>query len=283
LLLFPLAAGADEDRGCIWKLEGPAATVYVAGSVHLLRAQDHPLPRGYAKAYEDAARVVFEIDLASTRTPEAQQRARELGALPDGETLDTWLSPETLAAFRNYVAERGLGAAGLDRLRPGMISMTISATEAMRLGAMPHLGVEWIFQERAREDGKPVQGLETMEFQLGLFTGMSREEQEKLLGMTLDQVREAPDALPVMIRAWRAGDGEALAREMNRHLEEADGFLAKRLLHDRNASWIPAIEEALRNPDGNTLFIVGAGHLVGEKSVIELLEAKGYRPTPWAG
>ncbi|MEQ1842987.1 MAG: TraB/GumN family protein, partial [Verrucomicrobiales bacterium] len=131
----------------------------MAGSIHLLRGEDHPLPPVYEKAYQDANRVVFEIDLETTKSQEAQRHTVELGRLPDGESLDQWLSGETLADLRGYLKGRGLAGAQVERLRPGMIAMTITSMEAMRIGALPQFGVESVFDAKARADGKPVAAL----------------------------------------------------------------------------------------------------------------------------
>jgi uncharacterized protein YbaP (TraB family) len=163
-----------------------------------------------------------------------------------------------------------------------MLAMTITSTEAMRIGAQPQFGVEAVFDEKARADGKSIRGLETLEFQIKLFNNMSRVEQDRLLEMTLEEVEDTPSVLSNMISAWRAGDGPKLQEELNRHFQAEDEPLMKRLLYDRNASWIPVIEDVLKAKE-NTLIIVGAGHLVGPRSVITLLETKGYKPVQWDG
>jgi uncharacterized protein YbaP (TraB family) len=284
-LVLALAAGGTAvagDKGCVWRLEGPDCVVYLAGSIHLLRESDHPLPPVYERAYRDCDRVYFEVDIQAMKSPEGNATALRLGMLPKGEGLEQWLTPETMGSLRAYAEQRGLPMGQLQIFRPGMLVLTVTNLEAMRIGAKPEFGVEAIFERRAREDGKRVEALETLEFQLNLFNGMSRAEQDRMLRITLEDVEEAGKTLEAMIQAWRAGDGAKLAEELNRNFEPEDAPLIKRLLHDRNESWMPAIEKALREPGGkNTVFIVGAGHLVGEKSVISLLQAKGYQPVQW--
>ena len=55
---------------------------------------------------------------------------------------------------------------------------------------------------------------------------------------------------------------------------------ARRLRHCQTQPWnlwIPQIEEAI-NGDGYTFFAFGAGHLLGERGVLDLLEKDGYKP-----
>lgn len=275
-------AATAEDKATIWKLEGEGSTVYLAGSVHLLRQQDHPLPAAYDRVYEDSERIYFEVDMAEMESMATKMKIMTMSMIPDGGTIKDIVSEETYAELKSYVDEGGeqLGpmAAVFERLTPGMLAMTITSLEAMKIGAIPDLGVEKVYDTKARQDGKGIKGLETTEFQIGLFNNLSEEEQDSLLKMTLLQVEETPKVLDDMINTWKSGDAEGLDNLLNKYFDDQENAtLTKVLLHDRNADWIGPIEEELKAP-GNAMFIVGAGHLVGKKSVIEMLEEKGYRP-----
>jgi uncharacterized protein len=50
--------------------------------------------------------------------------------------------------------------------------------------------------------------------------------------------------------------------------------LRDRLLIDRNKRWVPKIEALADGPD-TAMVIVGAGHLVGPDSVVDLLQKDG--------
>ncbi len=283
-LVLPVLAtpGAAQDAptACVWTLDGAnGTTVYLAGSVHLLRAEDHPLPDIYQAAYEDSDRVYFEVDLAKMEAPEMQMKILQISTNPDGKTLADVLTAETWQRLDAYMKKNGMsGNPMLNRLTPGMIGITIAGMEAMKLGALPQHGVEKTFDGQARKDGKTVKALETVEFQIGLFNGFSQEEADRFIAMTLDDIEESPEKLGEMIDAWKKGDAESMDTMINDAFEKEDK-LAKLLLYDRNANWIPAIEAELAREDGNTMFIVGAGHLVGEGSVIELLAKKGIKAT----
>lgn len=267
---------AEAPTACVWELEGAGGTkVYLAGSVHMLRAQDHPLPDIYEEAYQASDRIFFEVDLAEMEGPQAQAMILQMGMLPQGQTLQDVLKPETYKRVQAYLAKRGLGGPMFDRFNPGMMGITISAMEAQFMGATPENGVEKVFDTKARKDGKPVLALETAEFQMGLFNKLSGDDADKFLNMTLDDIEESPEKLGELIDAWKKGDTNTMDEMINESFEPDDD-VAKLLLYDRNANWIPAIEKQLKREGGNTMFIVGAGHLVGKGSVIDLLEQKGY-------
>jgi len=270
----PAAAG----KSCIWFVKGEKATVYLAGSIHLLRANDLPIPADYDKVYADSKQLFFEIDPEEMASAASQMKMMTLSMLPDGKSVDKVISKETYAKLEAYMDSRDLGilSAAFLNMKPAMLSVMISSLEMMRLGAQPQFGVETIFSKKAKTDAKPVEGLETVEFQLGMFDKLSPEMQENFLKMTLDQVEELPKMLETLIDCWKKGEDVKLGALLN---EEFDGHddLHNTMLTDRNKNWLPVVEKQLASPDGNTLFIVGAGHLIGEGSVVDLLQKKGHK------
>lgn len=269
-------SAAKPARSCVWKIEHEGATVYLAGSVHLLRETDHPLPPTYQQAYDASEKIFFEVDMAEMHAMETQGDVLKLSKLPEGETIKEHVSEETYKELKAYLRKRGLGGPLFETMKPGMLAMTISSLEAVQIGAMPEFGVEMHFDRQARKDEKSIKGLETTKFQIGLFDSLDSDEQDEMLAMTLDQIEDTPNMLKTMIRAWKAGDIEALDAELNKYFEEDDA-LTELLLYKRNENWIPGIEEELKSGKGSALFIVGAGHLVGKRSVNDLLEQKGYK------
>lgn len=266
-------AQAEPARACVWKIEHGNAVVYLAGSVHLLRQQDHPLPPPYQMAYDKSDRVYFEVDMGDML--QAAGAVQKEAKLPDGETIQDHVSEETYKKLKAYFKKRGIGGKMLEEMKPGMLAITISGIEAMMIGALPQYGVEMHFNTQATRDEKPVKGLETVEFQMSMFDNLEKEDQDAFLAMTLDEIDKAPEMLGELIDVWKAGDAEKLDQLLNEQLQE-DHPLTELILYDRNANWIPAIEEELK-AEGTTFVVVGAAHLVGKKNVIELLEAKGYK------
>lgn len=263
----------DTGKKCLWRITDEDSTVFLAGSVHLLRPKDSPHPAAYDRAYEASEEVVFEVDMAEMEDPANKLRLVQLGQLPEGESIEDHLSEEAVARLRAYLVVRGMPPAAFDQFKPGMISLTIAAMEAMKVGARPDLGLETVFFAKCEEDGKPSRGLETPEFQVKLFDELDSAEMEKVLIDTLDEAEKTAKALDAMIRAWKDGDLEALGELVEQGMESSEKF-RELLLVERNANWVPEIEKALAS-DRNVLFLVGAGHLIGEDSVISMLAEKG--------
>ncbi len=267
-----------EDRvGSVWSVSDGDNTVYLAGSVHLLREEDYPLSPVYDQVYEDSEALVMEIDMGDMMSPQGMMQMQQLGMYGPDDSLDAHLSTDLIDRVRDYLETHPTGkmmALALPRMKPGMILLSISSLEAMRMNARPDLGLELVYYQKAKEDGKPVSGLETIEFQMTRFDGIPDEEIEELLGKTLDEVEKMPETIGKIIAAWHRGEAEEIDRVMNEEMED-DSKFRELLLTERNANWVPEVEKAIKGSE-NVMFLVGAAHLVGKDSVVDLLRKKGY-------
>jgi uncharacterized protein YbaP (TraB family) len=272
---LPASATPGEGRAIIWEYKGDGHSVYIAGSVHLLRAKDFPIPPNYNEIYEKADELIFEIDTAVLNDPATALSMKRLGSFQNGDTVEDHVTAETFEMLEKFLETRKLPASQLIQMKPGMLALTLSSIEAMRNGARPDLGLEMRYGALAARDEKPTSGLETVEYQIGMFDDFSREEADEMLRSTLENLEDISDGLDDLINAWRAGDAEGMDQLVNAEFEENEK-LRKVLLVDRNRNWIPHIEKAMAS-DRNILVMVGAGHLVGKDSVIEMLKAKGHK------
>ncbi len=264
-------------KAVIWKINDDNSTVYLAGSVHLLRPEDLPIPETFDKVYAEAEEIIFEIDMKEMSDPAAAAKMQKLTSLPEGEELADLLTGRTMKRLRSYLEESGKPGNLFDRSRPTAVLLLMSALEAERHGARPELGLESTFFKRSVADKKPSQGLETIEFQISLLDSFENHEIEKMLNEELDRVGESGKNYDEIVTAWKSGDGGKLAAL----LEQEPTFtpeLRELLLTRRNRNWIPKIETALAQSH-DFLFLVGSAHLVGEGSVVSLLKEKGLEVT----
>jgi hypothetical protein len=270
------SAAAQEARSILYRVEGASgATVYMLGSIHLLSADAYPLPQPVQRAYADAERVYFETSLDSLMARQQEMAMR--GMYPAGKSLRGEIPADLYAkveAEAPRLAALGVTMPVLDRMEPWMVAILFQSVEWQKAGITAEHGVDMHFSGRAKEDGKPVGGFESVEFQLGLFDNMTAEEQTAFLRQSLEDLSETADQMRRVVAAWRAGDAEAIDAIMNESVGEAPALYA-RMLTDRNAAWVPQIEQMLRGAD-DVLVVVGAAHLVGENSVVEMLRQRGY-------
>lgn len=267
---------AAEPLHTLWSVKGPNNTVYLLGSMHFLSPEEK-LPAAMDAAYQDAERLVMEIDMDDLNPAATQHTTMELGLLPEGETLESELGAPAYRKIAAFAQDIGLDPALLNRFRPWLAAITLVQLQLIKMGLDPNSGVEQRLTARAQADSKQISGLETLPEQLGMLANLSATQQREFLQYSIEDAERAAQEIEALIAAWRIGDTRTLARLLQ------DGFdkypeIYRPLTVDRNRKWIPGIEGLLREKD-DYLVVVGALHLVGKDSVIELLQGKGYRVT----
>lgn len=277
LLTGGMARTDEAAMAPIWKISDADSTVFLAGSIHLLREKDLPLPGAFDRVYAESEEVVFEIDMASMTRPETAEEMRRLGSLPAGETLPDRLGAETMRRLRGYLGGRGMREDFFDSYAPGMVFLLLSSFEAARHGARAELGLESTYYAKCVADGKPSRGLETLAFQISRLNGFDKAGIEKLINDALDGTTDSGDMLDAITAAWKSGKAGELAKVIAEE-ETFSPELREVMLVERNRNWIPEIEKALAT-DRDVMFLVGAAHLVGEESVVDLLREKGLEVT----
>jgi hypothetical protein len=274
-LLAPSASLA-RDKHVLWSVQGRHNTVYFLGSIHVLRPQDGGLPAAADRAYQDAEQLVMEIDLDEPRETDPMALLAEmqrLAVLPTGESLRSVLGPE-YDDVNARARAAGLDLALVDQFAPWFVATTILQLELAKRGFSPEFGIEQILAKRAADDDKPIRGLETSAEQFALIAGMPLSLQKRFLLMTLEETDQIDAQVGELVEAWRKGDVARLAELLSGEFEEFPD-LYRRLTVDRNRAWIGPLVDLL-DDDDDYLVVVGALHLVGDDSVIELLEERGF-------
>jgi len=270
-------AHADTALHSLWEVHGKHNTVYLLGSIHVLRPADYPLAPAVLQAYANAKSLIMEINLAEIDSAQVQSEMITSAMLAGGKSLPDILGPQRYSHAASLAHEVGIELATFDQFAPWFAAEAISQLQLMELGFQPQSGVEMYFLERARSDGKSIAGLETVHDQIALFQGLSLELQADYLVSSLEQAHELPKQVDDMVHAWQRGDTAWFESQLVSELGR-DPVLYQSVLAARNRKWIPKIE-ALLNEDKNYLVIVGAGHLVGHDSVIDLLKKDGVGAT----
>jgi len=275
-LLGGLSVPAAQAASPVWVIRGAHSTLYLAGSVHLLPEQDAVLPAAFDRAYAASAKLVMELDLGNLDQTAAAGWLAEHGTLPAGTRLRDIVGEQRYARVTAAAAELGLPAELLDSQAPWVVGLELADLDYMRLGLDPQHGVEEQLVQRARADGKPTAGLETLDEELGSLETLPREEQLRMLDQTLSELKDAPEELREVLTAWRHGDAPKLAALLSREYREFPA-LYRPLVTARNQQWLPQIERLLGGQQ-NCLVVVGSLHLVGAGGLLELLRKDGFTP-----
>jgi uncharacterized protein YbaP (TraB family) len=266
-------ARAEAPLHSLWELHGKHNTVYLLGSVHVLRPTDYPLPVAVQDAYRAARTVTLEINLAEVGA-DVQAEMLASAMLPEGKTLSGVLGSERYARAETLARAIGLDLAPFDSFAPWFAAEALAQLQLAQLGFEPQSGIDLYFLGRARSDGKRVDGLETVHDQIAAFQSLPIEAQSNYLLSSLEEAHELPKEVDDMVHAWQRGDTEWFEHEMVTELGQ-DPILYQSLLVARNRNWIAHIEALLKDGEDH-LVIVGTAHLVGKDSVLALLKKDGF-------
>lgn len=276
LLLIGTRIHAAEPQHVLWSIKGQHNTVYLLGSMHFLPSSEQ-LPAPMLDAYRDAEKLVMELDMDDLDATQVQMLTLQLGMLPPEHTLEQELGGAAFARVKTEAAQLGIDAGLLQRMRPWLAGLTLTQLHLVKLGWDPQSGVEQRFVRLAAADKKEIVGLESMATQIELLASLSPELQREFLLYTVDDADLIEKEIGDLTRAWREGDVTALEALLN------EGFKKYPQLYEpltivRNRAWIGSIEPLLHERD-DYLVVVGAAHLVGRESVVDLLRRKGLAVT----
>jgi len=271
LPLVPAATAAP----AMWKVSDDNSAIYLFGSFHVL-------PKGiewrtplFDERLAAADRIVFETDLSPLAQASVGAAAIARGIYVDGTLLTDVIGPDLEAALRAQSSTYSVPVGTLLAMRPWMAANTISVAAMMSLG-YDQPGVE--LQIAPQIEPERFMHLETGEEQLDVLAGAPDEEQIAMLEATLSELDALPKLMSKMVSHWQSGTAEQIAHLFQMEMGGFEEAFLDRLLYQRNRNWIAPLSELL-NDDLDALVIVGAAHLVGPGSVVELLEDRGYTAT----
>ena len=261
-------------KNSLWSIQTPSNTVYLLGSLHVLKADAYPLSAAIRKAYTDSQILVFETDIAAMQDLTVQAKMLELGVYPEGQNLLQNLDGGTRQLLEKKMNELGLPLPQFSRFKPWFLALTLTTLELQRMGFNLTYGIDIHFFNRAKADEKEIEFLEAVDFQIDLLGNMAAQDQNAFLGQTLKDLEMVNELAGDLVKFWKAGDSNRLHNLLAKSFKEYPE-LYDRLLIRRNKKWVKEVEAATRK-NKNVLFVVGAGHLVGPESVIDLLSQRGF-------
>lgn len=278
-LFLAASAARAEDTGKVfmWKAQSDTATVYLLGTIHFSDPGMYPLNAAMEDAFLESGTVVMELSMSMENQMKATMLTMQAGVYPGEETLSDHVSEETFAKLVAHINERSIPLAMVNKMRPWLASIMLVVQEYTALGFDPALGVDKHFYDKAVARGIPIWELETIEYQLSMFSQGDEEVQELSLLGTLEQLPKTGVFLQELMDAWLAGEPETLNTEMKAQLSDDERLkpLEERLIYGRNDHMVEKIEKLFEN-EGTYFVMVGSAHLVGDRGIVAQLEGKGY-------
>ncbi|MBW8303320.1 MAG: TraB/GumN family protein [Brevundimonas sp.] len=262
---------AEGQGPALWIVSDTDSTLYLFGTMHLLRPTTGWGTERVDRAFASASHLIMEVD-----SPEDQAALlpiiREHGLSPD-RPLSSLLTAGEIAALDAAARTIGTSAGGMEPMRPWLAGVTVQSASIIRAGYAVESGVEPILKARADAAGMTVSGFETPDEQIRMLAGFPEEGQLIYLRSALDDFGKAQTEVDQLVEAWASGDVETIRALAVDPLRETP-LLYDALLVRRNTNWANQIETLL-DGSGTAFIAVGALHLAGEDSVQQILLGRG--------
>ena len=196
-----------------------------------------------------------------------------MGVNSSGKSLADMIGADAYREATERANKVGIPIAMFGQFEPWFAALSISQMRMLQLGFDPSWGIETKLGQQAAQDGKAIIGLETLEQQLGFMDKLDIDTQREFLLQSLEDAETLSDDVDLIVSSWRNGDTGTMEELLLEGFAE-NGPLYDALLVERNRNWVSKISSYTR-ADENYLVIVGAMHLVGDKSVLSMLADKG--------
>ena len=259
---------------------------YIVGTHHLVDASFAKEIPGMDKAMKMTKQVYGELKMGDMMNPDTMKMAQEAMYIPDGGKIKELLGDE----YFNKLNELFKSLSGIPfdfpQIYEQMGGMRPSALESQLTVIMylskhqaafdPTNGLDSYFQQQAIANKKEAFGLESFAFQAQvMYQSKTMDEEVDNFKCLLDNIEESMKQLDMLTEAYRAQDAKAIDKvlRMDGEIECMDSNLDE-LIDMRNKNWVAKMPEIMKKRP--TLFVIGAGHLFGEKGVLELLKKAGY-------
>lgn len=264
---------------------------YLVGTYHLAPPTFTDSIPGLRRVLSEVGQVYGEVVMSSATDKEAVAKMKEAMMLPEGVTLQTMLSADELSRVNNMMKDllgadmtHPIVAEQMGKLKPQALLTQFTMLMYLKHNNNfdPNNALDTYLQNVAREQNKMVGGLESYEDQLEvLFGSIPLERQKKLLMCTVDNREYMEQLAGRLVDAYFTQDLKAIDAVFNEKLNndcDATDEENEVLITGRNAKWIKLMPAVMGKR--STLFAVGAGHLVGERGLLQLLSAAGYTVEP---
>ncbi len=273
-----VAAVASADRPVhpvfLWQTQSSAATAYLLGSIHVAREDIYPLDERIERAFAASDHLVLEADLDDEVMADSMVKLVEQALLPPGENLFDQIDPELGERLSDELLEVGLSPESMSRFKPWFVTMTLSSKRMEDAGYTGESGIDQHFRQRA-EGNKEILALETVDEQIQLLVSLGDGAQQEDLEMALEH--DDAEFMEAVFDEWQRGETAGLEAEMAEMRREYP-LAFEAMFTKRNLDMSDGIVELLAKP-GTYFVVVGAGHLVGKQSIIDVLQQRGYTLT----
>ncbi|RYZ12909.1 MAG: TraB/GumN family protein [Alphaproteobacteria bacterium] len=274
-LAFAATGAPALAQPAFWAVKDADSTIYLLGTIHLLKPDMEWRTEKLDAALAESTALWLELPTTNAAAMQSEMMilVSRYGLSP-ADRLSRKLTKDEIKTLDEAARLAGLSASQLDVFRPWFAALTISTAAMTRAGYDPASGVDSKIEGIFRQRNITPKGLETAEEQIKVFASMTSDQELRYLRETMEEYQDAPTELDDMVKQWASADLTGMEELFVTEMKDEEPDLYAALLVNRNANWVPQIEQMLQG-SGTTFIAVGAGHLIGPDSVIAMLAAKG--------
>ncbi|TWX70816.1 TraB/GumN family protein [Colwellia demingiae] len=278
LIAMSFVSLTAQAQSSVWKVSKGNDYIFIGGTVHILPPSEFPLPKEFDEAYKQSDSIVLEAKLPDGSDAGFQLNMMQQMTYSNGKTISSFLSTKTQQKLSQYVSSLGVDLVMFEHFKPGFLVTMLALLEAQK-AQLSGEGVDIFYSKQATRDNKDIAYLESAEFQMNMIANMGIGDEDRFIKSNLEQMTDFKTMFLGLLKAWRVGDEQQLNTLAILPMKD-DPKTFKKLLTDRNHTWISHIDRMFSSNGKSTdkeFVLVGVAHLAGDKSVLALLKAKGYR------
>lgn len=273
---LPVSAYSASQKNFLWRIQSKSSTVFLLGSIHVLKKDAYPLSKTIEDAFEKSDALAVEANVNDVKQIDINSLLGN--ALYSGnDNLEKHITAATYSLVTQEIDRLGLPPDLALKQKPWFLGLTLQSLALLNAGYDPQYGIDVHFLAKA-EGKKKILELESVDQQLDLLSGMNDEEQEIFLRYSLKDLQLVAQEADAMVKAWKAGSPKLLAAILEKSTKDDkkfSSFFYDRFVWKRNKRISAVIKTYLKTP-GTYFVVVGAAHLLGEQGIIELLKNDGY-------
>jgi uncharacterized protein YbaP (TraB family) len=277
LLVLALGTPAAAES-YLWEVSSLSNKIYLFGTIHAGKKDWYPLERAVEDAWAESKVLVVEADIAD---PNKILKSATAMMYPPEDSLKKHVAMVDYTRFVKLLPRYNIAEPVVEQMKPFMAVSLLVVSEWVRLGYTPDYGVDAYLLAKARAELRPIVEIEGVDTQIALMESLTDDENRIIFDGTLTALESglSKEQIEDMVKAWKAGDPNAMlqtARKYNENVKGAAAFEEK-FVWGRHASMLKKIEGYLVDSRDRHFVAVGALHLAGPRGLVELLRKKGYR------
>lgn len=271
----PAAAKAPAAaRPALWQVSDADTTVYLFGTIHLLPKNYRWRTPKFDQAVAGSRELVVETIVDERNPHEMMAAMASLAFSPNLPPITARVPPAKRPALEAAIRKSGMTQPMLDRMETWAAAFMLLGNQFKAMGLKTGEGVESVLRASFATQGKSIGELESNREQLSFFDALPEQAQRALLEGAIEEPKNMSEEFDRMLASWARGDIEAIARTFNENLA-ASPELRDLLLKRRNENWNRWVQRRMAAP-GSVMVAVGAGHLAGSDSLVDMLRRGGY-------